>query len=343
MNTPASVAAEPPTSSVTEGASSPVTPQARQKKVIRPAREKHRVAARLEYGLFLGLFAFFRLLPFRIAFHIGEGLGWLLYHCDRGHRRIGLINLALAFPHKSEAEHREILRQSCLNLGRLLAECCFFHTMTPENVAERVRFDDFAGWQYLVEQCRPTGALIFSGHFGNWELLSHAHACYGIPVHIIHRRLRNPLIDNVLTRERERCGNKVIKKTTAGIEVLRAIRKKAVIVTAIDQNASGRISTFVPFFNHLAATSTGMAGLALVSKVPVIPVFIIRQRGTWQHRIVLLPPVEVVRTGNQEENLQATTAKFTEILQQMIEQYPDQWLWIHRRWKRRPEGEAPIY
>jgi KDO2-lipid IV(A) lauroyltransferase len=315
----------------------------RKKKIIRPAREKHPFVARCEYVLFLGLFSLFRALPFRLAFRLGELIGWLLYVCDRPHRRVGLINLALAFPERSEEERRAILRESLRNLGRLMAEFCHFRTLTPKTIAEHVSFVDFPHWQAEVSKAKETGALVLAGHFGNWELSAYAHACYGFPLHIIHRRLRNPLIDDMIVRERERCGTKVIRKTTAGLEVLRAIRKKALVVAAIDQNASGRMGVFVPFFSRLASTSSGLAGLALASGVPVIPAFLIRERGTWRHRIALLPAVEPVRTGDQEADLIATTAKFSAVFQGMVEQYPEQWLWVHKRWKRRPDGEAPIY
>ena len=219
------------------------------------------------------------------------------------------------------------------------------HTLTKDNISERVRFADFAQWQELLAkaQSQNAGALILTGHFGNWELLACAQACYGVPVHIIHRRLRNGLVDDLIVQERERCGNRVIRKTTAGIEVFRAMRQKALVVAAIDQNASGRMGVFVPFFSRLASTSTGLAGLALASNAPVVPAFLVREHGTWRHRIVVLPPVEPVRTGDQEADLRATTAKFTEVFQRLVEQYPDHWLWIHKRWKRRPEGEASIY
>jgi KDO2-lipid IV(A) lauroyltransferase len=315
----------------------------RKKKIIRPAREKHPFIARCEYILFLGLFSLLRAVPFRVAFRLGEFGGWLLYVCDRPHRRVGLLNLTIAFPGKAQAERRAILRASLLNLGRLVAEFCHFHTLTKETIAERVSFVDLVQWQELVIAAKETGALILTGHFGNWELLAYAHAHYGFPVHIIHRRLRNPLIDDVIVAERERCGNKVIRKTTAGLEVLRAIRKKALVVAAIDQNASGRMGMFVPFFSRLASTSSGLAGLALASGVPVIPAFLVRERNTWRHRIVILPPVEPVRSGNQEADLRATTEKFSTVFQYMVEQYPDQWLWIHKRWKRRPDGEESIY
>ncbi|HKA53142.1 MAG TPA: lysophospholipid acyltransferase family protein [Candidatus Binatia bacterium] len=336
------MAAEDP-SSRGIAAQPPSDPRGRKRKVIRPARSKKGVLARAEYVFARSLLGFFRLLPFPLAFRVGEVLGWLLYHCDRAHRRIGLTNLALAFPHKSEAERRQILRESLYNLGRLVAEFCHMHTLTRDNISGRVRFADFAQWQDLLARGQNTGALILTGHFGNWELLAYAHACYGFPVHIIHRRLRNGLIDDLVVRERERCGNRVIHKTTAGIEVFRAIRQKALVVAAIDQNASGRMGAFVPFFSRLASTSTGLAGLALASNVPVVPAFLIREGGTWRHRIVVLPPVEPVRTGDQAADLRATTAKFTEVFQQMVERYPDHWLWIHKRWKRRPDDEASIY
>ena len=315
----------------------------RKKKVIRPARQKNRLIARCEYLLFVGLFSFVRALPFRVAFRFGELIGWLLYVCDRSHRRVGMTNLAFAFPDKSETERRAILRESLFNLGRLVAEFCHLHSLTQENIAERVRLANPEEWRALTGKCKETGALILTGHFGNWELSGSAHAYYGFPLHIVHRRLRNPLIDDAIVRMREQCGNKVIRKTTAGIEVFRAIKQKAFVVAAVDQNASGRMGVFVPFFSRLASTSSGLAGLALASGVPVIPAFLVREHGSWRHRLEVLPPVEPVRTGDQETDLRETTAKFTAVFQQIVEQYPDHWLWIHKRWKRRPDGEEAIY
>jgi len=323
--------------------SSPSQKSGRKKKIIRPARQRHPIVARCEYILFLALFLSLRVLPFRAAFRVGEWIGLFLYHCDRPHRRVGLINLAMAFPHKSAVEHRAILRASCLNLGRMVAEFCHMHTLTPNTISERIAFTDFAQWQEIVTKARQTGGVILTAHFGNWELLAYSHAHYGFPIHMIHRSLRNPLIDEVIVRERERSGNKIIRKTTAGIEIFRALRQKSFVAVAIDQNASGRMGIFVPFFSRLASTSSGAAGLVLAFGVPVFPAFPIREKGTWRHRIVIGTPVEFVRTGNQEEDLRVLTEKFSVVVQQMVEQYPDHWLWIHKRWKRRPDGEAPIY
>ena len=315
----------------------------RRKKSIRPAREKKHLLARIEYVLFLALFAFFRGLPFRLAFRVGEGIGTLLYWLDWPHRRVGLTNLALAFPAKAKAERQRILHESFRNLGRLLAEFCHLRSLTPENIHERVRFENEAEWRQLADKLRQTGGLILTGHFGNWELCAHAAACYGLPMHIIHRRLRNVFIEKVLTTERERCGTTVIKKTTAGLEVLRAIKKRSLVVAAVDQNASGRMGVFVPFFSRLASTSAGLAGLALTTGVPVVPAFLVRENGSCRHKVVILPLIEPVRTGNQKEDIRATTAKFTAVFQDMVERYPEHWLWIHKRWKRRPDGDTPVY
>lgn len=325
----------------------PSSPQSerppRRKKRIRPPRQRKNLLARIEYALFLAVFGFFRGLPFPVAFRVGEWVGRVLSVLDRPHRQIGLTNLAIAFPDKSVTERRRILRASFVNLGRLLAEFCHLGTLTEQNVRDRVGFADEAAWRRLVGRLRGTGALILTGHFGNWELFAYANACYGFPVHIIHRRLRNVFIEAALTAQRERCGTRVIQKTTAGLEVVRAIRKKSVVVAAVDQNASGRMGVFVPFFGHPASTSAGLAGLALTTGVPVVPAFLIRENGTWRHRIVILPLIEPVRTGNQAEDIRATTEKFTAVFQRMVEQHPDHWLWIHKRWKRRPPGEPPIY
>ena len=315
----------------------------RKRRRIRPPRQRKNLLARIEYALFLAVFGFFRGLPFPISFRVGEAVGRVLYVLDRPHRKVGLTNLAIAFPDKSQDERRRILRESFCNLGRLLAEFCHLGALTERNIRDRVGFADEAEWRQLVERLRGTGALILTGHFGNWELFAYANACYGFPVHIIHRRLRNVFVEASITAQRERCGTRVIQKTTAGLEVVRAIRKKSVVVAAVDQNASGRMGVFVPFFGRPASTSAGLAGLALTTGVPVVPAFLIRENGTWKHRIVILPLIEPVRTGNQAEDIRATTEKFTAVFQRMVEQYPEHWLWIHKRWKRRPPGEPPIY
>lgn len=315
----------------------------RRKKAPRAPRPKPILTAYIEYVLFLLLFHGLRALPFALTFRLGGWLGRLLYYLDRPHRQVGMINLAIAFPTKTPSERRAILREACTNLGRMVVEFCHLRSLTRENVHKYVTLADPELWRRLVAELSDKGALILTGHFGNWEYLAYAHALYGYPVHIVHRPLRNRLIDAFIIREREHCGTKILRKSTAGFEVLRALKQKGLVVLPIDQNASGRMAVFVDFFSRSASSSVGLATLALKSGVAVVPAFLVREGATPRHRIVLSPPVEPVRTGNLERDLQETTQKFTRIFEQMVAQYPDHWLWLHKRWKRRPEHEPPVY
>ncbi len=315
----------------------------RRKKPSRAPRPKAAFSAYSEYALFLLFFYGLRTLPFSFAFRLGQWLGHLLYYLDRPHRRVGMINLAIAFPTKTHSERQAILKESFANLGRMVMEFCHLRSLTSENIHKYVTPADPELWQRLVAEFSDKGALILTGHFGNWEYLACAHALYGCPVHIVHRPLRNRLIDAFITHERERCGTKILRKSTAGFEVLRAFKQQALIVLPIDQNASGRMAVFVDFFSRPASSSVGLATLALKFGAAVLPAFLVREGGTPRHRIILLPPVEPVRTGNLEKDLQETTQKFTRVFEQMVAQYPEHWLWLHKRWKRQPEHEPPVY
>ncbi len=318
-----------------------------RKKPPRAPRPKPALIAYTEYALFLLFFYGLRALPFTFAFRLGGGLGRLLYYLDRPHRQVGMINLSIAFPTKTLSERRAILKEAFANLGRMTVEFCHLRSLTKENIHQYVTLADPELWRRLVAELSDKGALILTGHFGNWEYLAYAHALYGYPVHAIHRPLRNRLIDSFIIRERERCGTKILRKSTAlntsGFEVLRALKQKGLVVLLIDQNASGRMAVFVDFFSRPASSSIGLATLALKSGMAVVPVFLLREERTPRHRIILFPPVEPVRTGNLEKDLQETTQKFTRIFEQMVAQYPDHWLWLHKRWKRQPEHQPPVY
>jgi len=198
-------------------------------------------------------------------------------------------------------------------------------------------------WRQLVSEHGERGALILTGHFGNWEWLAYAQALYGYPVHLVHRPLRNRLIDAFVTRERERCGTRVLHKSAAGFDVLRALRRSGIVVLPIDQNASRRMAVFVDFFGRPASTSVGLAALALKFSVAVVPAFLVREGASSRHRIVIRPAVAPVRTGNVERDIVETTRKFTRVMEEIVREYPEQWLWLHKRWKRRPASEPPIY
>lgn len=301
------------------------------------------VAIRLQYVLFRSCVGLLSLLPLRVAMGLGEVIALLVYALDRPHRRVGLTNLAIAFPDRPVRDRRRILRGCWLNLGRMVVESCHMHTLTPETVSRWVTFEDPEYWRRILEEHGRTGALVLTGHFGNWELFAYAHGLYGYPVHLVYRALRNPLIDEFINRRRRSAGTITVRKSTAGANVVRALRRGAILVIPADQNSTRGMGVFVDFFRMPASTNSGLARLAMRTGLPVYPAFLVRQGRGPRHRIVLGQAVPVARTGDRDADLRENTQRFTHVLEAMIARHPEHWLWVHKRWKTRPAGAPRLY
>jgi KDO2-lipid IV(A) lauroyltransferase len=313
----------------------------------RPRRSRARARSPLrdsiEYGLLRATMGLFAALPLGLALRLGECVTLLAYLLDRPHRRIGMRNLAIAFPEKSLGERRRILRRSFLNLGRMAVELAHMPRLTAEQLHDMVRFEDEAWWQQAVTWKRRTGVLIMSGHFGNWELLAFAHGMRGHPVHIVHRAIANPRVDDWLRVLRARAGTRLIRKSAAAAAVLRALHERALLVLPIDQNSTRGLGTFVDFFGLPASTNTGLARIALRADTPIVPVFMVREGRRARHVVHVLPIMQVERTGDPQADVQRNTQRFTAVFEEMVRRHPDHWLWMHRRWRTRPAGEPRIY
>jgi len=318
---------------------------ARGRRVRRAAKPvpSARLAHWVVYALVRGVAAVIAALPLSVAFRVCEAVAWLAYRVDGRHRRIGMRNLEIAFPERSVAERRRILRESFLNMGRMAAELIHLPSIDDAALAEMVRFEDETGWETAITAPRDTGALILSGHFGNWELLVYAHGRRGHPVSMVHRTIANPLVDRWLNDIRARAGTRLLRKSHAATAVLRALRAHELLVLPFDQNSTRRQGVFVPFFGLPASTNGGMARIALRAGVPVVPVFIVRQGRAPRHVVHMLPLMYAEPTGDFERDVVATTARFSRVFEDMVRRHPEQWLWFHRRWKTRPEGEARFY
>jgi len=308
-----------------------------------PRRPRAPVRNGIEYAVLRAVVGVLALLPLAVALRIGELVALLAYALDVPHRRIGMTNLGIAFPEKTLRERRRILRRSFLNLGRMGVELAHLPRLSAARLANMVRFEDEAWWREAVEWERSTGVLILSGHFGNWELLVAAHGMRGHPVHLVHRAIANPLVDRWLHDLRARAGTHMIRKSGAGRGVLRALRERGLLVLPIDQNSTRGLGVFVSFFGLAASTNSGMARIALRTDAPIVPAFIVREGGSARHRVHVLPILEVERTGDFEEDVQRNTQRFTEVFEAMVRRYPEQWLWMHKRWKTRPLGTPRIY
>lgn len=302
-----------------------------------PVRWSHR----MEYAALRCLLWLFSNLPRRRALDVGAAIGGFLYTVDWKRRRIGLQNLRLAFPEKTEAERRAILRRAYRNISRSAAESAQLVGLDPESVQRYVRIDDRERWQQAVN--RPGGAIIITAHFGSWELLAYAQGLFGRPVTIVHKAFPNPLVDHVVNYIRARAGTRHLRKKRAAREALRALRDGGLLVTPIDQNQKRYDGVFVNLFGVPACTTPGPARLAMRTGVPIVPAFLVREGESDQHRLIVLPDVEIVRTGNREADIVATMQRCSDVLEQVLRAYPEQWIWFHRRWRTRPEGEPEFY
>jgi Kdo2-lipid IVA lauroyltransferase/acyltransferase len=302
-----------------------------------------RLPYRFEYAIFRLAFALFAALPLSVALRVGAWLGELFYLADVRDRKVALFNLGIAFPHKPLAERRRILRASCRNLGRLAAEFCHLPQLTATTIGELVTFGDRAAWEHAIERAERDGAVILTGHFGNWELLAYAHGLLGHPITLVHRPMNNPVFDRAITEVRTASGTRVIKKKAAAKEALRALKQRSILVIPSDQNQTAGYGVFVDFFGKPACTTPGAARLAMLTGAPVFPVFLVREGEGGRHRIEIFPALELASTGDRDADIRANTQRCSAIIEEMIRRYPEQWIWFHKRWKTRPAGEPRLY
>ncbi|MBI3770363.1 MAG: lysophospholipid acyltransferase family protein [Deltaproteobacteria bacterium] len=298
---------------------------------------------RLEYAGFLLVYATLAALPLEVAMRLAAAVAVLAIRLDRRHRRIGLVNLAIAFPEKSPGERLRILVASHRNLGRMIAECAHIRRLTRDNVRARIGFADESLWRQIPDALGRTGILVLTGHFGNWELFAHVHGLLGHPVHLVRQTIKNPFIDAFVDRMRRRAGTRTLRKHAAARGVLRALGDHQLMVLPLDQNASRRTGVFVEFFGKLASTNSGFGRIAARTGVPVYPAFLVREGTSARHRIVILPRVPFASMADRDQAAREFTQLCTVVLEAMIREHPDHWLWTHKRWRTRPVGEPDVY
>ncbi len=295
---------------------------------------------RLEYALAWVLLKFVGALPRPFARAAGISIAWIVYLLHGKLRRVGLRNLELAFPEKSRHERANILRGVFTSLGRQVAEVCLFPKYTHENVSKTVVYEGFENFERAL--ARGKGVLFLTAHLGAWELSAFAHSLYGYPLNIVMRPLDNPYLDRLTRRYRTIHGNKSVDKDFAR-GLIAAMRKGETVGVLMDTNMIPSQGVFVDFFGIQACTASGIARVALKTDAAVVPGFTIWDPALKKYRLRFDSPAKLIRTGNHEADVVANTALFTKIIEDYVRRYPNQWLWVHRRWKTRPEGEAPLY
>jgi len=283
----------------------------------------------VEYAAVMSVRAVVKPLPMTAVLAAGTVLGRLFYAVDAAHRRLALSNLEAAFPSRADAERRAIARGMFSHFGRLLTVLLKFSTMTPEQMLARVRFE---GEERVVSaHAQGKGVLLFTGHFGFWEINALVHALELRPMSVLARPLDNPLLHRLLESTRMKTGNSVIYRRGAIRRVMRALESNEAVAVLIDQHIQTADAVYVDFFNRPAATTSALAALALRTGAPVVPVFALpipggRFRMVYEHAVD--PP-----SPDDPDAVRELTQRCTDVLEMYVRRYPELWLWMHRRWR----------
>ena len=272
-----------------------------------------------------------------------EAVMLLVCAIDRKHRRIARINLRIAFPEMGDAEADRIIRSCYRQMGTSAAEFVHLPKMDEAYIREHFKIE---GAEHIREslEVRNQPAMGMTGHFGNWELLSHVLGARTKPIAFIVRPLKSEILDRIVTERRECVGNIVIRKGDSAKEVMKILRRRIFVGILIDQNVDRNKGILVDFFTRKAYTTFGIARLALAMNAAIHPAFIFRDSARkFDHLLRFGPPIAIDPAAPREEEVARVTRRCNEELEKAIREAPDQWMWFHRRWKTRPEGEPPIY
>jgi Kdo2-lipid IVA lauroyltransferase/acyltransferase len=299
------------------------------------APQKNWLQTRLEYTAALALMFALRRLPLGMANAVARTTTRLLDLALPKLRRVALINLSFAFPELDTRQRNQIASGAFRSIARLLVTLARSVSLNSSNISQWIAYEGLEN--YLEAKRLGRGVLVATAHLGNWELSAFAHALMTEPMHVMVRPLDNPLIDRLVEQRRTQSGNHLIYKQDAAHAVLKALRNNEAVGILADQNTMPSEGVFVMFFGKLACAGSAFVKLAYRSQAAVIPGFAIWDESTQRYVLRFYPRVEL------SGDAQADTQRIHSIFEEVIRQYPDQWMWIHRCWKTRPPGEDPLY
>ena len=305
----------------------------------------------LEYIPVRILFGAIGLLPRRAALRVGETIGRIAYRLAGGLRRVADRNLELAFPEKSEDERAVIARGSFENLGRILGELTQFPKATREQLGRSIVFEFESEEsratpeliEFNAERAKGRGILLVGPHLGNWEMGVFAYSALQHHLTYLARPLDNPLIEDFTVRLRTRFGNQPIDKNNSVTKALSILRDGGILGVLPDVNVLPRDGVFVPFFGTLACTTSGVAMMAMRTNAMIVPMCCVWNRDTEKYQVKYGKFIYPESSGDRHRDVYDMTAAFTSEMEKFIREHPDQWLWIHKRWKVRPEGQPELY
>jgi KDO2-lipid IV(A) lauroyltransferase len=288
-----------------------------------------------EYGVALCVLKSLEWAPLGVANRLACAYARLLDRAIPRLRRTAFRNLALALPELGTVRHAQIVDGVFDSIARMAVSFARFPAIRRDNVSRWIRYEGFEHFETALGQGR--GVLFATAHLGNWELSAFAHALLGAPMNVVVRPLDNPLIDRLVERRRSLSGNRSIGKRDFSRSILKALAANQAVGILIDQNSAADSGVFVDFFGTPACAGTGFAKFAAHSGAAAIPGFALWSEAERRYVLRFYPPVPI--TGDPARDTQALQAT----LEEAVRAYPEQWLWIHRRWKTRPPGAPPLY
>jgi KDO2-lipid IV(A) lauroyltransferase len=291
---------------------------------------------RVEYLLVLAVRSVVSVLPPSGASALGALVGLTFYVVDGAHRRLAIAQLGAAFPIRSEIECRAIARRTFIHFGQLLVTVLRASTLSPAQLRASVEVEGEE--RVRAALAAGKGAIIFSGHFGYWELHGLAHAMVLAPMSVLARPLDNPHLHALLERMRTATGNQVIYRQGALRKVLRALQANECVAMLIDQHIQGADAVAVDFFGRPASTTSALATLALRTGARLVPAFAI-PLPDGRCRLVYEPAVEPPAPGSIHP-VRELTQRCTDVLEMHVRRSPHLWLWMHRRWRGTPTSVA---
>jgi KDO2-lipid IV(A) lauroyltransferase len=295
----------------------------------------------LEYALARSILGVLGVMPARGAMATGRLLGCVAHAVMPELRRTGERNLRLAFPEKSDWERRDILRRCFKNLGRQLGLFSQFSTADRESLLSLTEWEGLENLDAARKEAK--GVILFTGHVGAWELSSFGLSLRDYPLSFLVRRIDNPKVEQLVERSRTRFGNRSVDKRSAARSMLKILQTAGMLGLLVDLNTLDDEGIFVDFFGVPASTTFMLAKLALRTEATVIPIFVPWDEKRGKFFVNILPAVSVEHTRDEQEDVRRLTAKLAQIVEGYIRRYPEQWLWIHKRWKTRPPGEPDLY
>jgi Kdo2-lipid IVA lauroyltransferase/acyltransferase len=294
-----------------------------------------------EYVAAWTVLKFLGLLPRPVARRFAAMVArMLLWSLPRLHRT-AMTNLRLAFPEWTDAQRAKLVRRVTRTLGWMAAEFAYFPRLNGENIRELVALDGFENFEAAKRLGK--GVVFLTGHMSAWELAPFAQALYGHPLSFLARPIDNARVNRLIDSYRCLSGNQPIEKNNSARAMLRVLRGGGTVGILADQNTDVDEGVFVNFFGIPAATTTGLVRMARHTGAAVVPGFLFWDDGIQKYRLRFEPAVEMRRTEDEDADIRENATRCNEVIENYIRAHPDQWLWVHKRWKNRPPGESSLY